>query len=170
MNNFEERYTAWLDGALDAAEREKFEAGLPDHAAARVEATEWAKLRGLLRETIVPAPMPHADFLNSQVLAAIHSETPKAESAGASGARNWFSAGRLAWAGAFLLAVAAGLSFVLVPRNGGAPTESQFISQVVDARSSDPKLGAYAFAAPGGKGAVLWVTDAGFIPANERIK
>lgn len=169
MKNFEERYTAWLDGALDEAERESFEATLPDGEAARAEAANWNLLRGLLRESVVPSAMPHADFLNSQVLAAIDREKPPV-AAGRATERGWFSAGRLAWAGAFLLAVAAGLSFVVVPRNGGAPTESQFISQVVDARSSDPKLGAYAFAAPGGKGAVLWVTDAGYIPANERIK
>lgn len=169
MKNFEERYTAWLDGALDETERESFEAALPDGEAARAEAANWKALRGLLRETIVPSPMPHADFLNSQVLAGIEREQPPAVF-GRATERGWLSAGRLAWAGAFLLAVAAGLSFVLVPREGGAPTESQFISQVVDARASDPKLGAYAFAAPGGKGAVLWVTDAGYIPANERIK
>lgn len=166
MSNFEERYTAWLDGALDDAERKKFEAELPDREAALADAAQWRRLGGLMRETLAPAPMPHADFLNSQVLAAIRRETPIVPTPG----RSWFPIGRLAWTGVFLAAVAAVLSWLWAPRDGGMPDEARFISQVVEARSADPKLGAYAFAAPGGKGAVLWVNDAGFIPANERLK
>lgn len=167
MNNFEERYTAWLDGALDEAERARFEAELPDRDAVLREAEAWRKLRGALREILPATPMPNADFVNRQVQVAIRpaapAEKPRRESA-------WFPAGRLAWSGAFLLALAAVLSAVLLPRNGGMPTSEQFIAQVVAARAADPKLGAYAFAAPGGKGAVLWVNDAGFIPADEKIK
>ncbi len=169
MNNFEEQYTAWLDGTLDGEAREKFEAALPDSAAARLEASRWGKLRGLMRETLQPAPMPHADFLNSQVLEAIRREAP-AVALRPVAERGWFPVGRLAWTGVFLTALAAVLSWFWVPRGGGMPNEKQFISQVVEARSADPKLGAYAFAAPGGKGAVLWVNDAGYIPANERLK
>ncbi len=168
MNNFEERYTAWLDGALDEGESAKFEAGLPDRAAARRDAADWRKLRGDLREALAATPMPHADFVNSQVLAAIRAAAPRGAGPEKGGAR-WFPVGRLAWTGALLVAVAAGLSFLVLPRNG-APTSEQFISQVVAARAANPKLGAYAFAAPGGRGAVLWVSDAGYIAADEKIK
>lgn len=167
MNNFEERYTAWLDGALDEAERERFEAELPDREGARREAAEWKRLRGDLRAWMEATPLPHADFVNSQVRAAIRPAVPAEKPRGAAG---WFPVGRLAWAGSFLLGAAAVLSAVLLPRNGGMPTNEQFIAQVVEARAADPKLGAYAFAAPGGKGAVLWVNDAGFIPADEKIR
>lgn len=166
MSNFEERYTAWLDGAMNEAERARFEAELPDRAAAEREAAEWRRLRGELRTWMKATPMPHADFVNAQVQTAIRpstaTEAPRRSPA-------WFPIGRLAWSGAFLLALAAVLSVVLIPRNGGRPTDEQFIAQVVDARATDPKLGAYAFAAPGGKGAVLWLNDAGFIPADEKI-
>jgi anti-sigma factor RsiW len=168
MSNFEERYTAWLDGKLDDAERAKFEAGLPDREAALADAAQWRALGGLMREMIAPMPVPHADFLNSQVLAAIRSETPAGDASRP--ARSWFPIGRLAWTGVFLAAVAAVLCWLWAPRDGGVPSEAKFISQVIDARSTDPKLGAYAFAVPGGKGAVLWVDDAGFIPATERLK
>lgn len=164
MSNFEERYTAWLDGTLNDAERREFEATLGE--ADRRAAAEWTRLRPALREHLEPAPMPHGDFLNSQVLAAITPEQP----AGPAVRRAWFPLGRLAFAGAALLVVAAVLSAVWLPGNGGMPSQEQFISQVIDARASDPKLGATAFAAPGGRGAVLWISDAGYIPGNEKIK
>lgn len=167
MSNFEERHTAWLDGTLSEAERRAFEAELRDPAAARREAAGWSALRADLRETLTPAAMPHGDFLNAQVLAAIGRETPAAV---APRRRVWFPIGRLALAGATLLAVAAILAAVVLPRDGGAPDDARFISQVIDARSSDPRLGATAFAAPGGRAAVLWISDAGFIPANEKIR
>jgi anti-sigma factor RsiW len=166
MKNFEERYTAWLDGTLDERERAEFEATLPDREEALRDGADWQKLRGLMRETLVPAAMPHADFVNSQVLAAIHRETPAPRPP----VKSWFPVGRLAWSGAFLLALAAVLSAVILPHISRAPGEDQYISQVIAARASDPKLGAYAFAAPGGKGAVLWIQDAGYIPADERIR
>jgi anti-sigma factor RsiW len=168
MKNFEERYTAWLDGQLDEGERREFEAGLPDREAAMKDAGEWRKLRGDLREVVSPATVPHADFLNSQILEAIRRQEPAAPPPSPA-AGGWFPVRRLAWTGAFLAVVAAVLSWWWAPRNGGMPSEGQFISQVVEARSSDPKLGAYAFAAPGGKAAVLWI-DAGYIPANEQLK
>jgi len=163
MKNFEERYTAWLDGAMDAREREEFEAALPDREAALRDAAGWNSLRGLMRESLRPAEMPHGDFLNSQVLAEIIRETPVPR-------RRHFPVMRLAWAGAFLLTVAALLSVLIVPNIHRGPTNEQFISQVVRVRAGNQNLGASAFAAPGGKGAVLWVEDAGYIPADEKIK
>ena len=166
MKNFEERYTAWLDGALDERERAEFEAALPDRDEALGDAADWKTLRGLMREALVPAAMPHADFVNSQVLAEIGREAPLSRPV----VKSWFPIGRLVWSGAFLLALAAVLSAVILPGITRKPGGDQFNSQVIASRSADPKLGAYAFSAPGGKGAVLWVQDAGDIPANERIR
>jgi anti-sigma factor RsiW len=166
MKNFEERYTAWLDGAMDAREREEFEAALPDHDAALRDAADWKSLRVLMRESLEPAAMPHGDFLNSQVLESIAREASVTQRP----ARGLFPTMRLAWAGAFLLTVAALLSVLIVPNIHRGPTNEQFISQVVKTRAGNQNLGASAFAAPGGKGAVLWVEDAGYIPAEEKIK
>jgi anti-sigma factor RsiW len=165
MKNFEEQYTAWMDGALEGAEKAEFEATLPDREAALRESAGWQSLRGLLRETMVPAPMPHGDFVNSQILNAIEREAKVQPEQ----ARGWFTAARLSWAGAFLLLLATTLSVVMLRRDA-ASDQANLISQVIEARTGDPKLGAYAFVAPGGKGAVLWVSDAGYIPANEHIK
>jgi len=166
MTNFEERYTAWLDGAMDERERERFEAELPDREAALGDAAGWKKLSGFLRESMASKPMPHGDFLNSQVLASIRHETPAPPRPG----KSRFPAGRLAWAGAFLLAAAALLSIFVLPSATRKTSNEQFISQVVKARADRQSPEAYTFAAPGGKGAVLWVGDAGYIPADERIK
>lgn len=168
MKNFEERYTAWLDGTMDDRERERFEAELPDREAAFGEAAGWKKLSGLWRESMVPSAMPHGDFLNSQVMTVISRETPMERPAPAKG---WFPVGRLAWSGAFLLAIAALMSVLILPSINKRTTNEQFISQVVKARAGGQKSPeAYTFAAPGGKGAVLWIDDAGDIPANERLK
>ncbi|MGH8048477.1 MAG: anti-sigma factor family protein [Chthoniobacterales bacterium] len=166
MKNFEERYTAWLDGAMDAGERVEFEAALPDREAALRDAESWRSLSGMMRESLAPSAMPHGDFLNSQVLAQIERETPAPREP----ARRLFPVGWLAWSGALLLTVAALLSVLVVPNIRRGPTNEQFISQVVKARAGNPDLGASAFAAPGGKGTVLWVEDAGYIPADEEIK
>ncbi len=165
MNNFEEQYTAWLDGTMNEAEQREFEAGLPDLAAARADRDGWRNLGALMRESLAPEPMPHAEFLNAQVLAGIRRDEPPRTRAG-----GWISIGRLAWSGAFLLAVAGVLSFFTLSSLERRPTNEQFISQVVKARAAAQSPNAYSFAAPGGKGAVLWVDDAGYIPAEERIK
>lgn len=164
MKNFEERYTAWLDGVLDEAMQEEFEAKLD--AEAHREAAGWRKLRGLMRESLVPAAAPHADFINSQVLAEIRREMPQPAR---QAPRRSFGI-RLAWAGASLLTLAIVLSAIILPQVTKPPTADQYISQVIEARSSDPTHSAVAFEAPGGKGAVLWVENAGYIPANEKIK
>jgi hypothetical protein len=163
MRSFEERYTAWLDGTLTGPEREEFEAALPDRDAAARDAADWSSLRGLLREVVEPQPMPHGDFANAQVLAAIRGEAKREP-------RAVFPVLRLVWAGAFLLALGAGVSLLVVPHVRRGPSHDQFISQVVRERAGNPNLGASAFVAPGGKGAVLWVDDAGYIPPEEKIK
>jgi anti-sigma factor RsiW len=163
MTNSEERYTAWLDGGMDDRERKEFEATLD--AAAHRDAAEWRNLRGLLREVLQPASMPHADFVNSQVLEAIHREMPAPRQA-APARGGWLPVRWLAGAGVFLLALAAGLSVLVLPhREGGAPGGRDSI-----VLAANPKFGAVAFAAPGGKGTVLWVNDAGYIPADEGLK
>lgn len=164
MQDFEERYSAWLDGTLSEKERAEFEASLPDREAALRDAAEWNSLRGFLREMAEPAPMPHGDFVNSQILAAIERETPKPV---AKPERKFFPIGRLVWAGAFLLAVASAMTVWKVK---DTPDRDRYVSSILAAHASDSKFGATSFAAPGGRGTVLWVQDAGYIPANERIK
>ncbi len=164
MSNFEQRYMEWLDGR--PGEKPAGASREPGEDPAAVEAAEWDRLRGLLRGAMQPAAMPHGEFLNHQVLAAIAREQPAA----GAGRGAWRPLRRLVFAGAMLIFAAAVLGvFTLAEERAHAGGE-RFISQVIEARSADPKLGAYAFTAPGGKGTVLWIQDAGYIPANEKIK
>lgn len=175
--SFEERYTAWLDDALDERERDAFERALPDRAAAERERDGWRKLRGEMREAIGPAILPNADFLNSQVLAEIErTTTPESgRTKGDLGAlqailSGWFApARRLVLAGSFLAILAGVLGVWAIGRSGTSVNEEAYISRVLAARSNDPKVYAYAFGAPG-RGTVLWLENPGFIPATERLK
>jgi Predicted transmembrane transcriptional regulator (anti-sigma factor) len=161
MKNFEERYTAWMDDALDRDERAAFERALPDPAAAAREREEWLRLRGLMRQALEPARMPHADFVNSRIREAIAREARPA----ARSAPRLFPLPRLAFAGGFLVVLACVLSAIIL--SGPAP-EAPTVSEIVAAQVRDERNRAYAFEAPG-RAAVLWIDDAGFIPANERL-
>lgn len=159
MSNFEQRYMDWLDRRPAADIPTAPETDDP----AAVEAEEWRRMRDRVREVWQPAPMPHGDFMNSQVLAAISRETAPRETRPRA---RW----RLIFAGATLVCTAGVIGLLALSAERASSPGDRFISQVIDARSADPKLGAYAFAAPGGRGAVLWIQDAGYIPANEKIK
>ncbi len=165
MKNFEERYTAWMDGTMEASETDAFEREIDDLEAARRDRADWSKLGGLMRECLVPEPMPHPDFVNSQVLDAIRRETPAPRERPA-----LFPIRRLVFGGAFLVVLAAVATAFLLPRDFGGPEGAVYASQVISAQSPDPKLSAYAFQAPGGKGTVLWIENPGFIPAGQSLK
>mgnify|MGYP001210676412 FL=1 len=165
MKNFEERYTAWLDGELNGEERVAFERELPDRDAAEKDRAEWAKLRGMMRESLAPARMPHADFVNSQVLAEIERESRAAE-ARQPARRGFLPIGRLAFLGAFLIVLATGLSVLVKPWAGAS---GPLVSEIVETHVANPTLHTYAFQAPGGRGAVLWIEEPGYIPANEKL-
>lgn len=165
MKNFEERYTAWLDGTMDDAERVAFEKELPDRDEAMADRDSWSKLRGSMRDAVSPARMPHPDFVNSQVLAVIRREQSVGTKHRDRGAVRLFPLGRLAFAGAFLVVLAAVLSFVFLPGFGqGVATTSE----VVEARGGTEKTYAYSFEAPG-RASVLWIDNAGYIPASEHL-
>lgn len=161
MKNFEERYTAWLDDALDEDDLAAFEREIPDAATAAREREEWFRLRGLMRQALEPARMPHADFVNSQVREAIDREVAKT----ARSAPRFFPLPRLAFAGCSLLLLACVLSVVFL---SGTSAEAPTVSEIVAAQARDERNRAYAFEAPG-RAAVLWIDNAGFIPANERL-
>jgi hypothetical protein len=60
--------TRWLDGVMTPGERSAFESEMHRDPALRAEAEDAKKLRDLLRQHIsLEAPIPHADFFNSQV-------------------------------------------------------------------------------------------------------
>jgi anti-sigma factor RsiW len=165
MKNFEERYTAWLDGTLDQRQRIAFEREIDDLEAARRDREGWRKLGALLRESLGAEAAPHAEFVNARVLEAIGRDAPAPARRPALFPVRW-----LAYAGAVLVVIAAGLTALLLPGNIGAPPGAESVSQVISTRAADPRFAAYAFQAPGGKGAVLWIEHAGYIPGDQSLK
>ncbi len=166
--SFEERHTAWVDGTMDDAERLEFERELTDLDTATRERNGWAVIRERVRREVPGAKLAHGDFLNSQVLQAIERERtatarPERKSGGL------FPISRLAWAGSLLLIAAAALTGLWLTGQTGGSASSEFVTRVIDAQSQDPAANAYVFAAPGGRGSVLWVEGAGYIAPTERL-
>jgi len=156
MKNFESQYNRWLDGHLRGAGREAFEASLDDET--RRAADGWHEVRAALKESAAAIPVPHPDFLNAQVLRAI--ETP------APARRQGLPLGRLVWAGALCLATAGLLTLSFLPRE----TRGDTATTVVSAWTPAPDVSAGAFPVPGGRGTVIWLEGAGYIPGEEKVR
>lgn len=156
MKNFESQYNRWLDGSLQGPEREAFEATLD--AETRAAASSWPAVRSALKAAAGDIRVPHPDFLTHRVLEEI--ERQRATPRRAAGL--W----RLAWAGALCLVLAGVLTAVFLPRDSGG----NFSTTVVTAWTPEPGISAEAFAVPGGRGAVIWIDGAEFIPARESVR
>lgn len=154
MKNFESQYNRWIDGSLSGPECEAFEAQLGD--AERSAAADWTAVRAAMKEAAGEIRVAHPDFLNSRVLESI----ARAGRAEPRPARTF----RLAWAGAACLALAVALTAIFLPRGTPGP----FSTTVVSAWA--PGTSAGAFAAPGGRGAVIWIDAAAYIPAEESVR
>lgn len=125
---------------------------------------EWDKTRSLLREHLTVPPLQNPDFINSRVLEEINREDRPRTVVPA------FSLRWLFWSGATALFTAALLTAILMPREFGLRSESEFISQVINARAELPQLSVTQFQAPGERGVVLWVEGTEFIPAGEAVR
>lgn len=163
----EEQLTAWIDGELTAAERVEFEKSLPPDAVAERDA--WLAFRTDLREAVPKAQLSHQDFLASRVMDAVRADQSHATQS--RGPRlGMFGFPRFGWFGIALLAVAALVTALLYPERGGAPTEQEFMTQILDAEAVKQGTTAFAFSAHGNSAAVLWIENAGYIPPDQRIK
>jgi len=67
MKTFEEKWTAWIDGELSAAELAEFEAALPDRAAAEAEKGNAHKLGAFLKENMPARAMGNEEFFHHQL-------------------------------------------------------------------------------------------------------
>lgn len=159
MTKPDELYTQWLDGCADSGEAAHLEAD----PAARADRDAWRALRAVLVDELAAPPLPHADFVNAQVLEAIRRETrPIARPAG--------FLRRIVYAGIGSLVAAALLTLAFLPGVLHKPSESELISQVVSARAGNPRVFVSSFQAPDDRGVVLWVEGAKFISPAETIR
>ena len=169
MKTFEEKWTAWIDGELNEAERAEFEAALEDRAVAETEKQQAHKLGALLKEQLQPRAMGNEEFFHHQLLGRIAAEAkvPAPELC-----ESWWTIRRLLWTGASSLAVfAVCLFFVL--RQEQAPDQSQYLTQILNARV-DPSVSPYAtvsiFQTKQDRVTVLWVDGLKALPSEYAAK
>ena len=167
-SDFEENFTAWLDGrltgdALAAFEKELIARGF-DPAAERRAA---GSLGDLLRKNSPTPALSNADFFNHQILHRIAQEQP-AEAAPAS-RRNWFTLPRLVWAGAWCLLFAMMLFQMTIP-HGGPRDKTPYFAQVIDARPLDAGIYADTVYTSRDNVTVVWLDGLDYLPADYKLQ
>jgi anti-sigma factor RsiW len=174
MKTFEEKWTAWVDDKLSDAERAEFEGSLDDRVAAEAEKRQTHKLRALLQEELQPRAMGNEEFFHHQLrnrIAVAEKEQPATRPASQL-RESWWTIPRLVWTGVSSLAVFAVCMF-FVMRQGQAPEQSQYLTQILNARV-DPGVSPYAtvsiFQTKQDRVTVLWVDGLKALPVDYAAK
>ena len=132
MKTFEQKFTAWLDGALSAEESLAFE---KEHPSILKDGSDLLKLKNLMKENLVPAELSHPEFFNAQIIARIGQETRRSRLG-----RSWCSLPRLVWGGIASLATGVALFAVLIPHGDLSNPRSGYVAEVLKAKTADPKV------------------------------
>lgn len=174
MKTFEEKWTAWIDGQLTGKELVEFEASLPDRTAAEAEKRDALKLRTFLKQQLAATPaMGNEEFFSHQLREAIARDQRAGESSTQSAPRaSWWNIGRLVWAGAGSLAIFAICTFFVI-RNDSKPDQSQYLSQILNARVDpvvNPNATITAFESKEDKATVVWIEGLQALPAEYAAK
>jgi len=169
MKKFEEKWTAWIDGELDEAERAEFEASLDDRTSAEAERQQALKLGALLKEQLQPRAMGNEEFFNYQLRERILAESGLAPRRAR---ESWWTIRRLLWSGATSLAIFAVCAFFLM-REKPAQDQSQYLTQILNARV-DPNVSPDAtvsiFQTKQDRVTVLWVDGLKSLPSDYAAK
>lgn len=134
MKTFEEKFTAWLDGALSGQELQSFE---NEHPLILHEKADFLKLKSLLRQGLPRPELKSPDFFNSQIMEQISRE-PQVSS-GPSRWR-WLGLPRLAWGGIFTLSVGFALFLTLIPHGDLSDPRTKYVAEVLKTKAKDPKV------------------------------
>ena len=174
MKTFEEKWTAWLDDQLSGRELSEFEASLPDKAAAHAEKAEAKKLGELLKRELSAHPLKNEEFFSHQLRETIGRETgeERPEGVGRTATSSWWTIPRLVWAGTASLAVFA-ICTVFVMHQERAPEESQYLTQILNARvdpSVSPNGTVSIFEVKQERVTVLWTEGLQTLPADYAAK
>jgi hypothetical protein len=176
MKTGEEKWTAWVDGRLNEAERAEFEASLEDRAAAEMEKRQVLKLGALLKEELQPPPMGNEEFFHHQLRERVEAESARPAAAAATplaqARQSWWTIRRLLWTGATSLAIFAVCAY-FVMREQPAPDQSQYLTQILNAKV-DPNVSPYAtvsiFQTKQDRVTVLWVDGLKSLPPEYAAK
>ena len=174
MRTFEEKWTAWLDDQLGGRELLEFEASLPDKAAAQAEKAEAKKLGALLKRELTARPMNNEEFFNHQLRERIVQEggEQRRERVRRGAPSGWWTIPRLLWTGTASLAVFL-VCAVLVMRQERPPEESQYLTQILNARVDpvvSPNATVSIFEVKQDHATVLWTEGLQSLPADYAAK
>ena len=172
MKTFEEKWTAWVDDEMNEAERAEFEASLDDLAAARAEKAQTRKLGAFLHEQMQPHAMGNEEFFHHQLSERIAHKTAPAAALGPKLRESCWTIRRLVWLGTTSLAAFAVCTF-LVMREKPAPEQSQYLTQILNARVDpgvNPDASVSIFQTKEDKVTVLWVDGLKSLPSEYAAK
>ena len=174
MKTFEENWTAWLDGQLSGRELAEFEASLPDKAGAEAEKAEVTKLRKLLKSAIGVQTLNNDEFFSHQLRERIVLESGGSSrvSDGRMEGFTWWTVPRLLWTGAASIAVFF-VCTVLVMRDKNGSEESQYLTQILNARVDpivSPSATVSIFEVKQDRVTVLWTEGLQTLPADYAAK
>ena len=172
MKTFEEKWTAWLDDQLSGRELSEFEASLPDKAAAQAEKAGAKKLGELLKRELSAQPVRNEEFFNHQLREKIVRESGEQSRTRRSPTSSWWTIPRLLWAGTGSLAVFL-VCMVLVMRQERPPEESQYLTQILNARVDpvvSPNATVSIFEVKQDHATVLWTEGLQSLPADYAAK
>ena len=172
MKTFEEQWTAWADGQLSGRELSKFEASLPDKAAAEAEKADARKLGELLKRELSARTLTNEEFFSHQ----LREKIARFREAPARQAREtrstWWTIPRLLWTGALSLAVFLVFT-VLVMHEKNPAEESQYLTQILNARVDpvvSPNATVSIFEVKQDRVTVLWTEGLQSLPADYAAK
>ncbi len=169
MKPFEERFTAWVDGNLSAAEMASFERELETVPDALTDQQAARRLGNLLRQHAAAPSLTNGDFFNHQIMARISVETPATvEKTG----RAWWrwSVPQLAFAGAVCLLMAGGLFKMMIPTGAeAAGAGTPYFAEIVDARTGDPSVSATTVYNAKDNVTILWLDGLDYLPASYKL-
>jgi len=175
MKTFEENWTAWVDDQLVGDELAKFEASLPDRAAAEAEKRAAKKLGTLLNRELGARKLSNADFFNHQIRERIEREErdDAGHRGGVEGSSAWWPIRRLVWAGAAALAVFIAIA-VFVMQGPDEPEPSQYLTQIKQAKldpgSTTPDATISIFETKENRVTVLWTEGLQTLPSDYAAK
>jgi anti-sigma factor RsiW len=174
-SEFEEMFTAWVDGKLEEEEAGRFEVEMRARGFdPELEREAAQSVTQLLRLHASAPELPHADFFQHRLMNRARTEAGDTQDEAPSAARRkWLTwrLPRLAWAGAFALIIAATLFYSTIPhpRNGAADVQPYFAT-VVDVRTFEPTVSASTVYQPGDNVTVLWLEGLEFLPADYALQ
>jgi hypothetical protein len=137
MKTFEERFTAWLDGVLKGEDLRSFERENRENPFLDQQKGEYLKLKRLLGGGEYRPELANPDFFTSQIMSEIRRGAAVSPSFRPS---LWFGLPRLAWGGIGVLSIGLTLFFVLIPRGNNSDPRANYVAEVLNTKTANPKV------------------------------